>query len=160
MDHGVVRSLRGRPRAVRYDAIQLLERKHFRPHRRAGVDAVTLTLICSDGERLALNPGYDGQRVWVPAIEAGVVANKLPSALAVIGAGGRAEFGELWVTATEVGNRAKRVPIAEITRIFVAFGDAVFAEVGRRRVVLSKVRKTPDFVVFHALVDHLRGEPI
>ncbi|MFD3593471.1 DUF6585 family protein [Nocardia sp. NPDC058640] len=159
-DHGVVHCLRGQPRAVRYDATRLFERTQPRRHSTTGEKVVTLTLTGSDGDEIEVTEMYEGQRAWAPAIRAAVLVSQLPTALATIESGRRVEFGDLWLTATEVGDRKKRVPIAELTATSVILDDILFIEAGRRKLNGSVISKTPNYVVFRALLNHLHGGPI
>ncbi|WP_280218633.1 DUF6585 family protein [Nocardia neocaledoniensis] len=160
-ENGLVRTQHGLVRAVRYDSTRLFRR----PSRtnRGGAAQMTFRYDLTDttGREIQLADGFVPQQEWAPMIDQGIVTAKLPAALERLRAGERLDFGEVWISATEVGDRKRSVPWGQVRAINLMMNDTLFDVTAEGKffgIVAGGVADVPDFVLFRTLAERLRAE--
>ncbi|MEV6772039.1 DUF6585 family protein [Nocardia sp. NPDC051030] len=110
------------------------------------------------GAQVTVDQSFANVERWGAEIQESVTRTQLPIAAARVRAGELVEFGDLWITANEVGSRRKSaswstVGTLDLTRGYVAVG----IEGKLFDLTVTPVSKIPNFFVFQALFDHLRS---
>lgn len=159
-EHGLIVSDRDRPVAFRWDSASVLQQITRRYANGVYVGTSYLyTLFKPDGSTIELTGFYADPEVWGAAIQHEITRAQLPGALDLVGRGETVRFGDVAVNAHGMAT-AKRgsLPWSAVERVEVKNG-MVF--VGRSGKLLAwsntPVRKIPNFFVFLAVVDQLRG---
>ncbi|GLV83438.1 hypothetical protein Slala03_31270 [Streptomyces lavendulae subsp. lavendulae] len=159
-DHGLIVSDRDRPVAFRWDSASVLQQITRRYANGVYVGTSYLyTLFKPDGSTIELTGFYADPEVWGAAIQHEITRAQLPRALDLVGRGETVRFGDVAVNAHGMAT-AKRgsLPWSAVERVEVKNG-VVF--VGRSGKLLAwsntPVHKVPNFFVFLAVVDRLRG---
>ncbi|MEU8900010.1 DUF6585 family protein [Nocardia sp. NPDC048505] len=158
-EHGLVRAQQGQVRVVRYDTTQLFQRGGMSRRSGKAESTVRYDLLDVAGERVELSHDYSFQQQWASTIQQAILNIHYPRALAELQAGGRLGFGELWISASEVGDRKTAAPWSRVNSIDLAFGEilAIGVEGRVRDLVNISLSKIPNYVVFRALAEHLRA---
>lgn len=158
-ENGMVAALPSAVCAFRYDTAEVLQ--NITRHYRNGVYQGTTyhyTFSAPDGTRAVLNEAFANVTQWGPAIQEAVTAAQLPTAAAKVRAGHRVTFGDLWITATEVGSTRKSAPWDRVQNLDLTRGHAAIAIEGKLfDLTVTPISRIPNFFVFHALFDHLRA---
>ncbi|MGP3690922.1 DUF6585 family protein [Streptomyces sp. IBSNAI002] len=170
-EHGLTAAVKDRVHAVRYDNTTVFQRT-VRHTGTAGYTTYEYSLTDIDGEKLVLRGRSDGvakkgyfakPKEWGTAIQQAVTRAQLPMALATLDAGQSLDFGKLWLTREEVGSARESVQWSQIQEVRVVDGFIKVKIAGKWRSLGStaltspSVAGTPNFFVFLALADHLRG---
>ncbi|WP_330297131.1 DUF6585 family protein [Streptomyces sp. NBC_00503] len=160
-EHGmVVADHTGPTDAFRWDsltALQQITRKYAN-----GVYVGTTylyTLFKQDGSSVKLTNFYADPERWGGAIQHEITRAQLPHVMTLLEQGGTVRFGDIAMTGSGIST-AKRgaVQWSEIQKIEIKNGTVFLTKAGK---MLSwsntPVAKIPNFFLFLAVVDHLRG---
>ncbi|MQY06207.1 DUF6585 family protein [Actinomadura macrotermitis] len=154
-EHGLTCAMRGELHVVRYDRTSVLQ--DIVRHTQSGITSYTYTLTDTGGRRFHLTGMFTAPDEWGPAIQQGVTTAQLPRAVAALRAGERLTFGDIWLTAREVGSGQKGVPWAQVQDVKIHDGVVRIKVAGRwRALTTALVRWTPNFFVFLTLAQRLR----
>lgn len=146
-------------RVVRYDRTSLLHATT--DYHRVGEKRVVRTAYCYDlvdldGSEFRMDGILANPQDWSRAIQDGVSEAQVPSTWAALEAGSRVEFGDVWMTRTELGYRGKSTPWSWIQRVSVQKGVVVVDVTGGGStpptVAVSRIR---NFGVFFTLAERL-----
>ncbi|MFI8977350.1 DUF6585 family protein [Nocardia asteroides] len=156
-EHGLVVAHAGRVQAVRYASTTALRRQIYPGHNgQAGPIRYEMTDIF--GHSVKVSDVYSNTAHWRVEIDRGLIAAQLPAALATIHSGGRVVFGDIWLSATEIGDRKRSAPWSQVTPMTVAMGTMAIGTHGKLRdLVGAETSRIPNFPVFGALVEQLRS---
>ncbi|GAA5053172.1 DUF6585 family protein [Nocardia callitridis] len=157
-DGGLTAAFDGQLRVVRYDATTMTQDvvRHIRNGRHTHTTyGYTLTDIA--GERFALRGGFANPTEWGPAIQDAVADIRLPQAYGVLQSGGRLDFGDLWISAVEIGSARQTIAWEQVELITTDRGPVTVLVAGQwHELSPTVVRDIPDFPIFHTLAEHLR----
>lgn len=157
-DAGLAAVFDGQLRVVRYDTTTVLQDivRHIRNGAHTHTTyAYTLTDVAD--EKFVLPGGFANPTEWGPAIQDAVTEVQLPRAYDELRAGRRLDFGTLWISATDIGAPTKSVPWSNVELITTDRGTVTILVGGKWLALTSTpVRDIPNFLIFHALADHLR----
>ncbi|MEG8181786.1 hypothetical protein GZH49_25135 [Nocardia terpenica] len=159
-DAGLTVASDGQVRVARFDSTSVLQ--NIVRHYRNGVYKGTsyhYTVTDLHGRPLKLDGGtYVNPRAWGEAIQQAVTSAQLPLATRALTAGHRLQFGDVWMTAQEVGAGRKSVLWQQIDEVSVDKGAIVLAVAGKLMPLTAKmVKDIPNHIVFLALADQLRA---
>ncbi|WP_446223968.1 DUF6585 family protein [Nocardia sp. IBHARD005] len=158
-DHGLVAVVGGRTSVARFDSTTVLQ-KIVRKRKNGGpiITVYSYTLTDLAGQRFDIQSSFVQPDQWGPWIQQSVTQAQLPKALAAVHAGHRLDFGDIWLTSSEIGARNKRVPWQQVQSLNTAHGYAEISVEGKWFGLNStSVADIPNFFVLHALVEQLRG---
>ncbi|MFI6472727.1 DUF6585 family protein [Streptomyces sp. NPDC050516] len=160
-EHGLTSVHRGAVRVVRYADTTVLQNnvRHTQYGQTTRI-SYAYTVTDTTGTQVTLREGYAQPHEWGPAIQQAVTQAQLPQAVAELNAGRRLEFGPLWLTPTEIGSGDKSTPWPQVEEVAVKDGYVRIRVAGRWSALsMTAVSRIPNFLVFHALADHLRRGP-
>ncbi|QIS08951.1 DUF6585 family protein [Nocardia arthritidis] len=146
-ERGFVVVFGGRVRTFRYGAATVREQ------------AARRSYVCSGdaGDPVILRRGFERQHVWGAEIRRGVARAQVPRALAALNAGQRLEFGEIWVTARDIGVGRDRAAWADVTEFTVRSAMLIVRVRDRERPLIAEpVADVPNMCVLQLLSEHLR----
>ncbi|MGS2808078.1 DUF6585 family protein [Nocardia sp. MW-W600-9] len=158
-DHGLVAVVGGRTSVARFDSTTVLQ-KIVRKRANGGpiITVHTYTLTDLAGQHFVLDSSFTDADQWGQWLQQAVTAAQLPQALAAVQAGHRLDFGDLWLTANEIGARNKSVPWHQVQGLQTVSGYAEIAVEGTWFGLNStSIADIPNFFVLRALVDRLRA---
>ncbi|MFB7721999.1 DUF6585 family protein [Nocardia sp. NPDC056100] len=158
-EHGMVTAQPGGVVAFRYETAEVLQR--ITEHYRNGVFQGTTyhyTFAGPDGARAVVNEAVANVLTWGPEIQQAVTTAQLPRVAARVRAGERVAFGDLWISATEVGSGRKSVGWDRAEQLVVVSGSASIGVDGKFfGLSTTPISRIPNFFVFQALFEHLRS---
>ncbi|MFE6924043.1 DUF6585 family protein [Nocardia sp. NPDC057663] len=158
-DHGVVAVVGGRTGVARFDSTTVLQ-KIVRKRANGGpvITACTYTLTDPAGQHFVIDSSFVHADQWGQWIQQAVTEAQLPQALAAVQSGHRLGFGDIWLTASEIGARNKSVPWHQVQGLRTVSGYAEISVEDRWFGLNStSIADIPNFFVLHALVERLRG---
>ncbi|WP_342800677.1 DUF6585 family protein [Nocardia sp. No.11] len=158
-DHGLVAVVGGRTSVARFDSTTVRQ-KIVGEHTDGGpiITVHTYTLTDLAGQPFVLDSSFIQAEQWGRWIQQAVTAAQLPRALAAVRAGHRLGFGDIWLTANEIGARNKSVPWHQVQGLRTVSGYAEIAVEGAWFGLNStSIADIPNFFVLRALVDRLRA---
>ncbi|WP_067823745.1 DUF6585 family protein [Nocardia inohanensis] len=159
-ERGLVMAYRGREHVARYDTVEVFQT--ITRHLRNGVHTHTTyhyRLTALDGTQVLLSEAFAGVDQWGPELQQAVTDAQLPVAAARVNAGERVDFGDLWITATEIGSRHKSAPWTRIESLSVRDGTVSIGVEGKwLNLTNTPVGSIPNYFVFYSLAEHLRRQ--
>ncbi|MFF6939622.1 DUF6585 family protein [Streptomyces lavendulae] len=159
-DHGLIVSDRDRPVAFRWDSVSVLQQITRRYANGVYVGTSYLyTLFKPDGSTIQLTGFYADPEVWGAAIQHEITRAQLPRALDLVGRGETVRFGDVAVNAHGMATvKRGSLPWSAVERVEVKNGVVFVGKSGKLLAWSNTpVHKVPNFFVFLAVVDQLRG---
>ncbi|MRH87117.1 hypothetical protein GFY24_06500 [Nocardia sp. SYP-A9097] len=158
-EHGMVAALPGGVCVFRYETAEVLQ--NITNHYRNGAfQGTTYHYIFSspEGARAVLNEAFSNVREWGPAVQRAVTDAQLPNAVAKVRAGERVAFGDLWISAGEVGSGGKSAPWDRVEELALTQGQVSVGVAGKFfNLTNTPISRIPNFFVFQALFEYLRS---
>ncbi|MBF6328173.1 DUF6585 family protein [Nocardia transvalensis] len=157
---GLTVTLQGQVRVVRFDSTEVLQNliRHYRNGIATGT-SYEYTVTDLSGQPMKLTHKlFVNAPAWGEAIQTAVTRAQLPRAHAALTAGSRLQFGDIWMTAHEIGSGNDAVPWRDVSKADAARGRFGVEVAGRfLPVIARKVSDIPNYFVFISLADHLRA---
>lgn len=118
------------------------------------------TLTNPDGTAVELTNFFADPDVWGQAVQTEVARAQLPAVLSVLEQGQTVRFADIAVNASGVSTpKHGSVTWDEIEKVSVVNGTVYLTKAGKRRAWSGqRVKTIPNFLLFMAVVDHLRAQ--